>query len=105
MTTRDYGVEVWWRSLLDRGPTCLLKEDWSHLETRLKFSDTDKAIFRRMLDRMDSQTKWIVERTEAMRNEAERMKMLGETMRRAGLRSYTDEHGCIFVAAKGDGDE
>jgi hypothetical protein len=41
---------------------------------------------------------WLGEQRAYMRDEAERIALIGQTMKRAGLRSYTDEKGRIFVA-------
>ncbi len=97
---KDYGAEMWWRAMLEKGPTCLLKEDWSRIELKLdELDETTRAVFKALLADMDRQTRWILERTKSMRDEAEHIALIGETVKRAGLRSYTDEKGRIYVAS------
>ncbi len=90
-----------WMEILQRGPMVLTEQEWKDVERLLP--EPGRVAFRHLVDSLKRQTAWIVERTAAMRDEAERMALLGETMRRAGLRSYTDEKGRIFVAADPSG--
>jgi hypothetical protein len=60
--------------------------------------DSHRLVLQRLFEALNDQSEWVVKRTAAMRDEAERIALIGQTMKRAGLRSYTDEHGRIFVA-------
>ncbi len=90
------GAMMLWEDLAKRGPMGLAGYDLRHLEQSLP--DIGRAVLRSFLGSLERQSKWIVERTAAMRDESERIALIGQTMRRAGLRSYTDKDGAIFVA-------
>jgi hypothetical protein len=65
-----------------------------------KQAEEASALLTFLLDGLARDKKWIAERAAAMRDEAERIAIIGQTMQRAGLRSYTDKDGAIFVADK-----
>ncbi len=56
-------------------------------------------LLKHILDDLRHDKEWVRDRIRAMRDEAERIALIGDTMKRAGLRSYTDEKGRIFVAS------
>lgn len=85
-----------WRGVLQRGPAGLLEAKWDLLQ--FKVPPETVPLLRIWLQDVVRQTEWIVKRTKSMRDEAERVELLGKTMRAAGLRSYTDDKGRIFVA-------
>lgn len=90
------GEDFLWNEVLRMGPMGLSKLDVQRLSGEMKPGPA--TILHRLFDQIEHQSKWVVERTQAMRDEAERIALIGQTMKRAGLRSYTDEHGRIFVA-------
>lgn len=94
----DHYIEFW-KQILSTGPTCLVKQDWQAFEHRVKLDDLSRVAFRHLLEGLDNQTRWIVERTKSIREEGERMVHIGQMLKRAGLKSYTDKDGNIFVAA------
>lgn len=77
------GRECWWdcgRTLLERG---------------------DEATFQAMLaivSSLDERARDIKEQEQKARSEVEHVARVGETLQRAGLRSYTDKEGRIFVS-------
>jgi len=85
-----------WEELARRGPMGLTHYDMRALQEHLP--PMGRAIFKYFVESLERQSTWIVERTAAMRDEAERIALIGQTMKRAGLRSYTDKDGAIFVA-------
>jgi hypothetical protein len=95
--TGAFAVTVFWDEVIKRGPLGLTSHDWDALFPH--FDPMTKQVFRRFYTSLSDQSKWILERTEAMRDDAERIALLGKTMRAAGLRSYTDEKGRIYVAS------
>lgn len=90
-------VDIWWGSLRG-GPMALTEEMLARVEPEL--SPGGRAILKHVIQSFRDDHKWIEERTRAMRDEAERIEQIGKTMARAGLRSYTDEKGRIFVSAE-----
>ncbi len=90
------GAWLLWEDLAKRGPMCLAGYELRQLEQSLP--EIGRLILRKFLGDLERQSRWIVERTTAMRDESERIALIGQTMKRAGLRSYTDEKGRIFVA-------
>lgn len=92
-------VESFWRRVIEWGPMGLTNHDWLEVERHLP--EAGRVILKRFLSQLAEQSRWIVEREEAMRGEADRIEQIGKTMKRAGLRSYTDKDGRIFVADDG----
>ncbi len=90
-------VDMWYGLLRD-GPTALLDTTLDQLMPGL--SDVDRAILRRLLDGLRDQTKWIAEARQNLVGEAARVRELGASMKLAGLRSYTDKDGRIYVIAE-----
>ena len=90
-------AESLWLDLLRRGPMGLTQYDFAALERHLP--EVGRVILRNFMQSLERQSKWIVERTAAMRDESERIALIGQTMKRAGLRSYTDKDGAIFIAS------
>jgi hypothetical protein len=64
-----------------------------------------KEVIRAFFGHVKEQTEWIVKAREELVSEAARVRELGESMRKAGLRSYTDKEGRIYVAGPPEGDE
>lgn len=93
-----YQIRIFWEQVLKDGPLALTKQDWRAIEEKL--DPSSQRILRHLIEGIEQQTKWVTERMAAMRDEAERVELLGKTMRRAGLRSYTDEKGRVFIAAE-----
>lgn len=91
-----YQVQLFWDEVVRNGPMGLTRHDWSTIDHKL--DDVSRAVLGRFLASIEKQTKWVEEQRRAMRDEAARIALVGETMRKAGLRSYTDEKGRIFVA-------
>lgn len=82
-----------WRK---EGPAALLKYDWRRVEHRLP--DEDRVVLRGFLEAICKQTEWIVEDQTTREKELAHIAAIGTVMKRAGLRSYTDKDGRIFVA-------
>lgn len=94
---RDGMIVDTWCNLFRMGASALTEELAGRLLPNLDANT--RALVKALLDQVAHDKKWIIERTHAMRAEAEHVATIGETMRRAGLRSYTDERGRIFVSA------
>lgn len=95
-TPTDYGARMMWEGVCRTGVMGLTRQDWARLAPDL--SPIARAVLRSFLEQLEGQSRWVAERTAATRDEADRIVLIGQTMRRAGLRSYTDEKGRIFVA-------
>lgn len=87
-----------WMELM-RGPTGLIEADWNHAKWMLP-NDTARAVMGRLVDQIVRQTKWIAEAREELVGETARVRDIGIVMQKAGLRSYTDKEGRIYVADK-----
>lgn len=93
----SYGaIADFWRGLYRHGATGLTDELIARFEPEL--SPAGRAALRAFAEQARHDHKWIEDQRAYMRDEAERIGVIGETMRRAGLRSYTDKEGRIFVA-------
>lgn len=86
----------WREYITGKGVLGMSEADWMRVEPDV--SKETRAIIRHVMAGLKRQTEWVQERQHETRGEADRILAIGETMRRAGLRSYTDEKGRIFVA-------
>lgn len=90
--------EQMWRDVITSGVMGLTRWDWRALAPEL--SEPGQLILKRFLEQLESQSRWVQERTDATRNEGDRIERIGLMMKRGGLRSYTDEAGRVFVAGE-----
>ncbi len=88
-----------WEEVARKGPMGLTRLHWESLLPDLP-QGAARKILAMFLEGLEEQSRWIDKRTAAMRDEAEHIALVGTTMKRAGLRSYTDEKGRIFVAGR-----
>jgi hypothetical protein len=94
----DTQTRLFWEEVIRNGPMGLTRCDWSTIDYKL--DEPGRQVLRRFLESLEDQTKWVTEQTALLRSEAERVRMMGVIMHKAGLRSYTDEKGRIYVAAE-----
>ncbi len=57
-----------------------------------------EGFLRTLIDAMDRDKAWIAAQRRLLAEEGERIQAIGLRMRAAGLRSYTDPAGAIYVA-------
>lgn len=92
----------YWEGVFRDGPMCLTRHAWGRIKDHLP-SDA-RQVFDALIDSVERQAKWVAEFGDATNLELERVSRLGLVMQRAGLRSYTDDKGRIYVAADTKGD-
>ena len=85
-----------WHAVFREGPTALLDTLLDHIEPEM--SEPTRTILKRWVEGWRDQVRWIDQARQDLVGEAARIRELGEAMRRAGLRSYTDKEGRIYVA-------
>lgn len=95
---QEFQVRAFWEEVLRNGVMGLTRCDLSSIDHKL--DQTSREVLRRILESLEDQTRWVDEQTQLLRSESERVRMMGVIMHKAGLRSYTDEKGRIYVAAE-----
>lgn len=97
-TADDWRVRHFWDAMLKDGPMCLTKQNWQMLESKL--GERDRVILKHLIESVEDEAKWIVKAREGLVSETARVRDIGIVMAKAGLRSYTDKEGRIYVADK-----
>jgi hypothetical protein len=87
-----------WDALFHRGHMSLTRSQFDYIFPNL--SERAQVILRDTLDDLERQTKWIAEARAELVGETARIREIGIVMAKAGLRSYTDKEGRIYVADK-----
>lgn len=80
----------WWPGILD-GPLCLTKVLWGEIRDNL--DPKTRVMFDALIRQLDDEAKFIDERHKAMTAEFDRMQVVGDAMRRAGITEYQDKDG------------
>lgn len=99
----DYQTRWFWEEVLKHGPMGLTRHDWATVESKL--DEAGRRVLRRLLQQVEEQAKWCVEREAELRGEQAHITKIGQTLALAGLRSYTDKEGRIFVASQRHGED
>lgn len=87
-----------WEEVARRGPMGLSRLELQQLAYTLP--DGPRQIVERIFETVEAQTRWIVEAREELIGETARVRDIGLVMAKAGLRSYTDKDGRIYVASE-----
>lgn len=85
-----------WDHVFHEGPAALTKTILGPALVALK--EPDRQIVKLLVEHVCDQTKWIAQASAELVSETARIRDIGITMQRAGLRSYTDKEGRIYVA-------
>ncbi len=96
-------VDHRWQNVARDGVMCLTRHNWEALEPTL--TPVGRALLKAFLESLEEQSGWIATAREELAGELARATEIGKMMRLAGLRSYTDKSGCVFVAAESRGEE
>lgn len=93
--TRGQFVDSW-RWVFREGPCALLDTLLDGIEPKL--DAPTREVVRVFVAHVREQSAWIVKAREDLIGEVARVREIGEVMKRAGLRSYTDKEGRIYVS-------
>jgi hypothetical protein len=93
------GAEMYlWEEAVRRGPMGLTRLELQQLAYTLP--DGPRQIVMRIFETVEAQTVWIVEARKELVSETARVRDIGIVVQKAGLRSYTDKEGRVYVADK-----
>ncbi len=91
-------VDHRWQNVARDGVMCLTRHNWEALEPLM--TPVGRVLLKTFLESLEQQSEWIATARQELAGELARASEIGKMMQRAGLRSYTDKSGCIFVAAE-----
>lgn len=90
-----------WDYIFREGPTALTEAILDRALSSMK--GTDREVVKVLVEHVCDQTKWIDRASRELVSETARIRDIGIVMRKAGLRSYTDKEGRIFVSSPSGG--